>query len=215
MKKFKGKYFICEIQNERAMEFVEKYHYLHRPHPCSFAFGLFEKDGDSTGLFITNKLVGVVTYGTPPSPPLRSGICGKAEKNNVIELARLCIFDDVPKNAGSFLIGNTVKKVDKEIIVSFADSAENHIGYVYQASNWIYTGTSFTKIDYAPEMLEVHKITFRDKYSAVQMREMFGDKIKKTRRSKKHRYIFFNCGRVRKNYLKSQLKYKILPYPKQ
>ena len=126
------KYEIKKIDYQTAMQVIIKNHYLHRKAPCSFAFGLF----------LDGKLLGVICYGTPSSSTLRRGIAGEENKDNVIELTRLWVDDSVPHNGESFLIGRTIPLVDKEIIVSFADTAQNHLGIVYQATNWIYTGLS-------------------------------------------------------------------------
>ena len=61
-------YSIKPITYKQAMDMVVENHYLHRKAPCSFAFGLVENS--------TDKIVGVVIYGTPSSSTLRSGICG-------------------------------------------------------------------------------------------------------------------------------------------
>ncbi len=120
-------YHIEEIPYQTAMEIVIKNHYLHRKCPCSKAYGLIDNR--------TNEIKGVVTYGVSCSSTLLKGICGEEEMHNVYELNRLWVSDDVEKNGESFLIANTLKLLDKEIIVSFADSSQGHIGYVYQATN--------------------------------------------------------------------------------
>lgn len=202
----KNTYYIKEIDYKTAMDTVIKNHYLHRKSPCSFSFGLFE--------FITDELKGVVTYGTPSSSTLRSGICGIEEKDNVIELNRLWLADEVPKNGESYLIGNTLKRVNKQIIVSYADISQGHIGYVYQATNWIYCGLSAKRTDWKIEGLDKHSQTLADKYTAKEVREIYGDKFKLVPRPRKHRYVFFNADRRRKRELLQKLKYKIEPYPK-
>lgn len=197
------------------MNVIVKYHYLHRPAPCSFAFGLFELNADCSGLFISDKLVGVITYGTPSSAPLRSGICGPEEKNNVIELTRLWIEDSTPKNAESFLIGNTLRMVNKEIIVSFAEVSAGHIGIVYQATNWIYTGLSAKRTNWTIEGCTLHGQTIGDRYSRKELGSLFGEKFSLKDRPRKHRYIFFNCNKKRRKQLLLKLRYGIEPYPKQ
>src|SRR3990172_1139027 len=102
-------YTIKEISYSEAMDVVVREHYLHRKAPCSVAFGLF----------IGEELKGVVCYGTPSSAPLRKGIAGTENANNVVELTRLWVCDSVPKNGESYLIGNTLSRAGKEIIVSF------------------------------------------------------------------------------------------------
>ena len=197
---------IERIDYKTAMGLVVRYHYLHRKAPCSFAFGLVCK--------CCKKNVGVVVYGTPSSAPLRGGVCGLGEKNNVIELTRLWIKDGTPKNTESFLIGNTISKVDKEVIVSYAELQQGHTGTVYQATNWIYTGLSAKRTNWTIEGQNKHCQTIADKYTAVEIREKYGDKFNLVDRPRKHRYVYFNCKPKRKKELLGKLKYKIEPYPK-
>lgn len=201
----KNNFYIKEISHKLALKVVIEKHYLHRRCPCSFSYGLFDKK---------DYLKGVIIYGTPSSAPLRKGICGEEEKNNVIELTRLWISDDVPKNGESFLIGNTIKKINKEIVVSFAEIRMNHIGTVYQATNWIYTGLSAKRTDWVIEGIDKHGQTIADKYTSKELREKYGDKFKLVPRPRKHRYIYFNCNNTRKKKLLKKLKYPIHKYPK-
>lgn len=201
----KDKYDIRRIDYKTAIEIVIKNHYLHRQAPCSFAFGLFE----------TNNIIGVIIYGTPSSAPLRRGICGEAEKNNVIELTRLWIQDDTPKNTESYFIGNTIKLVNKEIIVSYAEIQQGHIGIIYQATNWIYTGLSAKRTNWVIEGVDKHCQTIADKYTAKELREKYGNRFKLVERPRKHRYVYFNTtNKARKKELLNKLNYKIQPYPK-
>ncbi len=202
----KEKYDIRPIAYSKAMDVVVKNHYLHRKAPCSFSFGMHCKESD--------RLVGVIVYGTPSSAPLRRGICGEEESGNVIELTRLWVEDGTPKNAESFLIGNTIKLVNKEIIVSFAEIEQGHLGIVYQATNWIYTGLSAKRTNWTISGVDKHCQTLADKYTAAEIRDKYGDKFSLVPRSRKHRYVFFNCRSNRKKELMRKLKYPILPYPK-
>jgi hypothetical protein len=199
-------FFIERIDYKTAMGLVVENHYLHRKAPCSFAFGLFCKQ--------SKNIVGVIVYGTPSSAPLRGGLCGLDEKDNVIELTRLWIKDGTPKNTESFLIGNTIGKVDKEIIVSYAEIQQGHLGIVYQATNWIYTGLSAKRTNWTIEGNDKHCQTIADKYTAVEIREKYGDKFSLVDRPRKHRYVYFNCKPKRKKELFGKLKYKVEPYPK-
>lgn len=203
----KDLYYIKPIDYATAMDIVKKYHYLHRTAPCSHAFGLFEK--------ATNNIVGCITYGVSSSSTLLKGICGEEEMHNVYELTRLWIKDNTPKNAESFLIGNTIKKLDREIIVSFSEKDLGHSGIIYQASNFYYCGLSAKFVDPIVEGLEnQHHSTFAHGMSVRQIKEKWGDKVKFVERPQKHRYVYFNAGGSRKKELLSKLKYPILPYPK-
>jgi len=202
----KDQYYIKSIDYKTAMHLVVTYHYLHRKPPYSQAFGLFHQD----------EIVGVIIYGTPSSSSLRKGICGEDEKFNVIELTRLWIKDNTPKNVESFLIGNTIKLVNKEIIVSYAEIEQGHLGIVYQATNWLYTGLSAKRTNWYIEGLEnKHSQTMADRYTSKELKEKYGDRFKLVPRPRKHRYVYLNAKRKRKKELMKKLKYSISSYPKE
>lgn len=74
---------------------------------------------------------------------------GGRYSDRVFELNRLCVSEGLPKNALSWFVGQTFKMLPSPLaLVSFADSGQNHHGYIYQATNWIYTGlsTRFTDV---------------------------------------------------------------------
>lgn len=204
----KDLYYIKEIDKKMAQEIHIKEHYLHRKAPCSYAYGLFEKE--------TDKIVGVVLYGVPASRSLQKGICGEDYANQVGELTRLWVEDGTPKNVESFLIGNTIKLQGFKILVSFAECRQGHVGYVYQATNWLYTGLSAKRTDVVIDgKVCGHPRHITDKYGGQkQAREILGDRFQLVPRPRKHRYIYFNCNKKEKKILMSKLRYKILPYPK-
>ncbi len=199
-------YQIRQIDYSTAMAVIVREHYLHRKAPCSVAFGLFLDD----------QLKGVVCYGTPSSAPLRSGIAGSEHACNVAELTRLWVCDSVPRNGESFLIGRTVGKAGKEIVVSFAEIQQGHVGIVYQATNWIYTGATVSHDHaYIVEGKRVHPISLRDQGITDPKRWAKENGIQTVKPMPKHRY-FYACGtkRDRKRILAS-LNYPIIPeYPK-
>jgi hypothetical protein len=197
-------YQIAKIDYCTAMDIVVKEHYLHRKAPCSSAFGLF----------LDEKIVGVICYGTPSSAPLRSGIAGAENANNVVELTRLWVSDAVPKNGESFLIGRTLKHAGKEIVVSFAEINQGHVGVVYQATNWLYTGLSAKRTNWVIDGVDKHCQTLADKYTAKEIRDKYGDKFSLQPRPRKHRYVYINAKGHRRAEILSQLKYDIQPYPK-
>jgi hypothetical protein len=204
----KDNYIIKEIDYKKAMEIVIKNHYLHRRCPCSHAYGLFMQESD--------EIVGVVVYGVSCSSTLLKGICGVDEMHNVYELNRLWVSDLVERNGESFLISNTMKLLDKEIVVSFADSSQNHVGYVYQATNFVYTGLSAKFKDPKVKGLEnQHHATYAHGMTMEQVKEKYGEEnVYYIERPRKHRYIYINAKGKRKKELLEKIKYKKLPYPK-
>lgn len=198
---------IKPISYTLAMEIVVNKHYLHRTAPVSHAFGLFLPD------FL--EPLGVVTYGVSPSSTLLRGICGDDEATNVYELNRLWVDDRLVKNAESFLVSRSMKFLDREIIVSFADTAQKHQGIIYQACNFYYTGLSAKFKDPKIEGIEGHHATYAHGMTNEQVVEKFGKKVTFIERSRKHRYIYFRAKGNRKQELLNKLRYPILPYPKE
>ena len=203
---FRGEYEIAPISSREATDFLVPRHYLHRAGPCSLAFGMFTSSGD---------MVGCVTYGTPSSAPLRRGLAGPEHADDVAELTRLWVDDTVPRNGESFLIGNTIRHNSKRFIVSFADIEAGHLGTIYQATNFLYTGLSAKRTDWKVEGIDVHGQTLADKYTAEEIRAKFGDRFRLEPRSRKHRYVFINALKRERRQLIADLRYPVLPYPKQ
>jgi hypothetical protein len=201
--------FFARIDERLARLAVIEKHYLHRPCSISWAFGII----------IDEKLKGVLTVGKPCSRTMCEGVCGKERSADVYELNRLWLDEDLPCNSESQFVGFCLRELReinrKMILVSYADTkpsegaANGHVGYIYQATNWIYTGTS----------------------------KPFADKIRgqKIERSTKHRYVFFLNAADRKllawetspypkrpnngtsgeqAHLKSVCCYEFLPYQK-
>lgn len=208
----KEEYIVKEIDYNTAEEMVLKYHYLHRKSPYLIAFGLFRNDD----------LKGVIIYGIPPSRALQVGVCGKDNADYVMELNRLWVNDDVPANGESFFISQSLKMLreskhkERYIIISYADTSQNHIGIVYQSTNWIYTGLSDKHVQWNINGMDFnHSRHIFDEYGGVnKAKQFFGNDIIRSERPRKHRYVYFNCGKVKRKILKKKLKYQIQEYPK-
>ena len=165
-------------------------------------------------------MIGVVTYGTPLSSTLRDGVCGKEWSSNVLELNRLCC--DNKKNVASMLVGRSLNMLPKpSIIVSYADQGQGHVGYVYQATNFIYTGLSAKFKDPMVKGMEhKHHTTVGDEgrghASRVEyLREKYGsDNVYYVERARKHRYIFLVGSKTDRWKMRKSMKYKEEDYPK-
>ena len=189
---------ISEIAYDEAVAFLLPRHYSGRKPVVSKAFGLID-DG---------VLQAVITYGKPASPSVCVGICGKEYSGNVYELNRMCRSEEYRKPLSHF-VSSTLRmlKPFDWIVVSSSDTAMNHHGYVYQACNFLYTGTSAPHADkYVPEGSghNRHAESFdvrKDEFSVE--------------RSIKHRYVYFctKSKRLKREWMNS-LRYPVLPYPK-
>ena len=200
-------YEVWAINSTMAQTIVIENHYLHRSASCSYAFGLFD------GM----ELLGVAMYGKPASRTLCDGICGPEESAGVMELTRLWIQDDTPKNTESYFIGQTFKLLPDEvdILVSYAEVEAGHSGTIYQATNWLYTGLSDRHLDWEIEGMEGKhaRHLFKDYGGVENAKAVLGDKVKPKERGRKHRYIMFRGSKTRRKQLMSKLRYKIQPYP--
>jgi hypothetical protein len=170
------------------------------------------------GLFDGEEMLGTVIYGKPASNALCVGVCGPDESKQVIELTRLWIKDGTPKNTESYLIGNSLRMLPKEldIVVSYAEIQAGHIGTVYQATNWLYTGMSDKHVEWRLDGVTAkHSRHLFDEHGGVNgAKAFFGDRLVKSERPRKHRYVIFRGDKRRKKDLMSKLRYKVNPYPK-
>jgi hypothetical protein len=206
---------VIPIAAKETYVWLKEIHYAKRIPSISYAFGLY----------VDNKLTGVVTYGTPASSSLKVGVAGKENQGIVLELNRLC-FETPIKNGASFLVSKSLTLLPKpSIVISYADIGQGHVGYVYQACNFIYTGLSAKRTDWKVKGLEhLHGQTIADKSRHIDnnvrgsrakyMRDTYGDDFYLKERSRKHRYIYIIADKYQKKTLISQLKYKTEPYPK-
>ncbi len=188
---FVADYSIRRIQYQEALPFILNIHYAKRVPSINYAYGLFLKQ----------ELVGIVSYGIPASASLCEGVAGKNNKHHVIELNRLVLKHN-KKNEASILIGASFKLLPKpKIIVSYADTKEKHLGVVYQATNFMFTGTTKERTDMAGA-------------DGKHSRHHLGDATKRVHRSAKHRYIYVIGNKRDKKLLTKQINYKSQEYPK-
>lgn len=183
-------YEVREVIREDCAPFILGIHYAKRWPSISRAFGLYRE----------SVLVGAVTYGTPPSATLRSGVAGPENVARVLELNRLVLRDNL-KNEASILVGRSLAMLPKGMfIISFADKAQGHNGCVYRATNFFYCGLSAKRTDWKLKGKEhLHGQTVSDEFRgqphrAALMRAKYGDDFYLAPRSRKHRYIFITGG---------------------
>lgn len=183
-----------KIASKEAIEFLLPRHYSGRKPMISYAFGYYEN----------NNLKAVLTIGKPASNSLCVGVCGEQFSSKVYELNRLCVDGKIDIQLSKF-VGWCLDQLKSEdlILISYADTQMNHHGYIYQATNWIYTGLTKPRTD---------KYVENNKHSRHYSKDV-DNNIRKYR-SAKHRYVYFATNkRIKKIYFKN-LKYKIESYPK-
>lgn len=210
---------IKTITLNEAKIFISKYHYRQNlPRITKICYGGF----------INNKLVAVITlgYGTQPKntikkifPPLN--VC------DYLEIGRLCLIDDLPKNSESYFISKVIKLLKNntniKILFSWSDGIMGKAGYVYQASNFYYIGKIKTDVYITKEGYLIHprsaKKLLEINASYVNKNKLFWltDNFLKLNNIKRlkgyqYKYLLFLCNHKIKKQLIKQI--KILPFPK-
>ena len=204
---------VFEINKEHYRDWVLNKHYAKRMPSITYAYGLF----------IDEKMVGVASYGRPMAHSLVKGAFKGKWMDTFLELNRLCVNDGLEKNTLSFFLSKTLKMLPKpNVVVSYADTSMNHNGYIYQATNWIYTGLSAKRKDYKIKGYEhLHSASIMDKVRGVKkgkvqaLKDTFGEgNVYTEDRPRKHRYFYFLGSKSEKKDMLRNLSYKIEQYPK-
>lgn len=187
--------YVRRIDYDETKPFILGIHYARRM-PCIT---------DAFGLFIDSQIVGVVTYGIPVSNTLCTGLAGEKNKYDVRELNRLVLLPEYNgKNYASYLVSHSLKMLPNHtFVVSYADTAWSHVGYIYQATNFLYTGLSAKRTDiFSPNGKHARHL---EKNTHIEIRQT---------RSLKHRYVYLVGNRRTKKQMLKELNYEIKPYPK-
>ena len=184
---------VLAIKPEETRQWFLQKHYMKRMPLVMFAYGLYEG----------NQLIGVVSYGAPASPHLARGLCGEEHALDVLELNRLCL-ERNEKNLASILVARSMRLLPPpKIVVSYADTKQGHIGYIYQATNFLYTGLSAKRKD---------PVGFDTSGGGKHSRGHWGKDL--VDRPRKHRYVSFVGDKRQKRDLRAKLRYTVEEYPK-
>ena len=96
------------------------------------------------GVFLKTRLMGAVTIGVGPFYSHR--LVEGASPTDCLTLSRLWLSDELPKNSESRVLGVVLRALKRNtkvrFLLSYADPAAGHLGTIYQATGWIYTGLS-------------------------------------------------------------------------
>ena len=206
-------YSISLIEKAIAKELIVANHYTHKWSSCRY----------SLGLFLGDELHGVAIYGFPVGRQVVKSISPQLENQDVLELTRLWLRDEAPKNSESFFIGQTFKwlkeNTDTKVLISYADPMADHLGIIYQATNWLYKGNNTMLVKGYLHKINgewMHPRSVVAKYGTVKessLLEIDPDYERKELK-KKHRYIYILTDKREKKNILQNLKHPILPYPK-
>lgn len=130
----KGDMTVSVCDRSEIRDFIEQHHYSQSINGVMTPY-CFKLTQDGS-------LIGAMVYG-----PLGMANAWKKyadDPDTVIELRRLCLIDETPKNAESYFIGQTLRWIAKNtpirVVVSYADPNYGHAGTIYKATNFEHVG---------------------------------------------------------------------------
>lgn len=212
---------IKEISKEDALRMIRKYHYSNTLPKINKYF---------LGFFLDKELVGVVTlgWGTRPRHTIQR-IFPSLDTKDYLEIGRMCMTEEMPRNSESQMLSQLVKWIHRnipelKILFTWADGMVGKVGYVYQASNFIYAGYSDGEM-YMKDGVKIHVRQMKSflvpggqKDSRITVRPTM-EQMKKYGilhfKGKQHRYLLFLCDRKEKQKLMDECLIDLeLPRPK-
>jgi hypothetical protein len=104
------------------------------------------------------------------------------------------------------------------VLIAYSDPMYGHVGYIYQATNWLYQGNSTMLVKGYLHYVNgewLHPRTCVARYGTIKSHELLkiDPNYKRREMPKKHRYIYILNKKYKKLILNT-LKHPILPYPK-
>ena len=152
------------------------------------------------GVWEDNKFIGVVLFSRGANPYLFNSFNLTQDKG--CELTRIAL--DKHKSNVSQIMSLAIRKLkslcpDLELIISFADADQEHLGIIYQATNWIYSGLSNKNKKGTAYIINNKKVHSKTANERVRSRNLRGtlDNIKRV----------YNTENVRHHITKGKHKY--------
>ena len=206
----RSKCILLSLQVQRipfitARNLVVSHHYLHSiPGGTMLTFGVF----------LETRLMGAIVFGAGPQNGFR--LVDGARMEDCLTLTRLWLTDVLPRNSESRVLGFTIKAMQKytsvKFLVSYCDPVQGHIGTIYLATNWLYTGlsTPMSLFDLGDGVAR-HSRSFAHAFgtrsiSYFKSHEM---QVHQLNQTGKYRYVYF----LDKSWA-TRLRPLVLPYPR-
>ena len=196
---------VSKVPSNDVDEFCRRWHYTNTGGNMTWNYGLW--DG------IT--LIGVVSYNLPTMPAC-SAYFGEERWEWVVHMGRLVCAEDAPRNVESRLIAQSLRllKADRPVaraVVSYAAASQNHVGYVYQATNALYCGTTAVTHYYVDEKGQ-RRAPKQGRNLSIPKALARGWTVH--HESGKHRYVYLIGDKRERKEARALLKFPVLPYPK-
>ena len=150
------------------------------------------------GNFGRPEMIGVCIYTRPAGPSAGQAYHPQAP-DRVLELRRLCLIDDTPKNAESYFVGRTLRWLRKntnwEFVLSYADEEQGHTGVIYRASNFKYLGKTKAgkTLEVDGKAFHIRTLSMLDRPYGVEINKRYKEKdpdVKILQTLPKHIYTY-------------------------
>ena len=225
----KSKVSVREISKKIAKEMIVKHHYSHAWTSCRYALGIFYETDNQHSFFDEKeeKLAGVAIYGYPVGARAAGSISEELQPKQALELTRLFIHEEYGKNMESISISKTFKWLkqyasDIKVLISYADPGQEHIGGIYQATNWMYQGYNVGIMDNYGIKLEedgkgIHSRTVLEMFGSGNLEHLksrIGHTFWRRKEPRKHRFFFLLGSKGEKKRVLNNLIHPLKPYPK-
>ena len=225
----KSKVSVREISKKIAKTMVVKHHYSHAWTSCRYALGIFYEMDNEHAFFdeTEEKLAGVAIYGYPVGARAAASISPELQPKQALELTRLSIHEEYGKNMESISISKTFKWLKKnasdiKVLISYADPGQEHIGGIYQATNWVYQGNSLGLMpNYGIRLEEggkwIHSRTTFEMFGSnnvEHLKSRIGHTFWRKKEAEKHRFFYLLGTKGEKKRIMENLKHPPKPYPK-
>jgi hypothetical protein len=170
-----------------ARRLIQREHYLHPlPGGTKLAFGVF----------VGTRVLGALIPGAGPANAY--SLVDGANPDDCLTLTRLWLSDALPSNSESRVLGIVLRNLKQhtrvKFLVSYADPVQGHIGIVYQATGWLYTGLSEAMPLYDVgdgKLRHSRSLSHAFGTHSLQHFAKHGIAVKLAPQAAKHRYVYF------------------------
>jgi adenine modification enzyme len=199
-------FYVAMIPRALAVEIITTHHYSRRIVNNSYIH---------LGVFLAGKLQGVLQFGYALNPACAGAIVRETGTTQYLELNRMWLSDEAPRNSESRAISYSIKFIRRVCpqvawIQSFADERCRGLGVVYQAANFLYLGHHWTEF-YELDGETYHEMLLTTGKKGGTRGEYLRTHLERAtkRRLLQFRYIYF----IRRSWIPRLVKCP-LPYPK-
>jgi hypothetical protein len=198
-------YHTTRVLAADVREFCRRWHYTHTGGSTMWNYGIW--DGMT--------LLGCVSYNLPT---MRACGCvfGPDRWREVAHMGRLVCADEAPRNTESRLIAGSLRllkddKPELRAILTYAAMDAGHVGYVYQATNALYTGLG----GYSTYFIDPSG-NRRGTFLSGMVTSARAANLGWTKKAgmAKHRYVYLLGTRTERRQARADLLLPVLPYPK-